>query len=870
MAFQKDKYYKISSVGSEALTTSEMLLKSYPLSKTCLQILGKKLLDQLEFGFFSPGRRIITQGEKGKDLFLFCNHLADVIVLNKVVVQMPAPTLVGDKGIVDRQSVRTATVAVAKGKEGLVIKIPMGLFIRNFKNADIGDAEYRQEINIYYNLFLEIQKRLFKYSKIQKNLWEEVNTQLNSLNIQLITNILNKQEEKPWDAKAWGVVRKYLLSVHRYAWSESTPLNQKTLNEILREILETTFPRKAYKGTDRNYAFQKQLLWKKWLDSISELVVKVLPNDQLPINLGEIELFNPRIYQMRMHKLLRSIEKKFIQRKVKPREGVYDSVKMKASVFFGKKVDKNEFNMDAYLATVKKMFVLKNPNRILAQLAQQIAQLSATCENEFNTSVSKMQHFLEKVQKISAVEEQVDTNQKKDVSTIEKSIAVLNQGFKAYNKRIVSLEQIYIGQIRYSDGNVPLISDIVKSCGSDHMKKNSEKAFQIVLDLLDLNIKNLSKELLKKTFHICQAGPEDKVPASQFATHYWIPVSEGFSLMKGKNNFGTVKPGTILGGEAWELSETEEDVEGNAWYLRAPKRGVKQSKDHMFMIMVCPAKKLPWRINKEPLDIELLNTHVPVGQWMIDKHIEYLLILNQLLNIVFQKYSKVAETVLVEKKVREFEGNKKKIPSPLYKSILTLVEETLGFALEPRQGISTEDLSKQIYNHLVKQTKRDFPNLTIEEQGNKAYTLWRFIQSEIVSTLFLKESAEKAKLASPLSVFSQIKAKIVEVLKEESLEIPAQAMSLTDEEPYIYLTEILRDQTDLLPDQKLEAVLSILSIVENQLRGTIEEILGYQARLKEISAIKTEFDVQEIQLKFIHESIAKLKSILDKKFSEDN
>ncbi len=108
MAFQNDIYYKISSYGSEAIHASDTLLRSYPLTKVCLDILGKKLLQTLEFGFFKPGLKIITQGEQGKDLYLMCNHVADVIVYNKVIVQMDAPALFGDKAIIDRNSTRNA------------------------------------------------------------------------------------------------------------------------------------------------------------------------------------------------------------------------------------------------------------------------------------------------------------------------------------------------------------------------------------------------------------------------------------------------------------------------------------------------------------------------------------------------------------------------------------------------------------------------------------------------------------------------------------------------------------------------------------------------------------------------------------------
>lgn len=202
MSFEKNRYYRLESIGPEAVVAAEMLLKQYPLTRMFLDILGRYLMDKIQFGLFEPGAEIIVQGAKGKDLFLICNHQADVIVNTKKILQLQAPVMVGDKGIIDRESIRNATIAISSGADSLVVKIPLELFIRSFKKQNIKDSEFTQERKIYYHLFLEVQERLFKYSQIQKNLWEEINTRLHSLNIQLIAGSLNQQEEKSGTRKA--------------------------------------------------------------------------------------------------------------------------------------------------------------------------------------------------------------------------------------------------------------------------------------------------------------------------------------------------------------------------------------------------------------------------------------------------------------------------------------------------------------------------------------------------------------------------------------------------------------------------------------------------------------------------------------------
>lgn len=506
MAFQNNIYYKISSFGSEVVQASETLLKSYPLTKICLEILGKRLLQTLEFGFFNPGFKIITQGEQGKDLFLLCNHLADVIVFGKVIVKMDGPALFGDKAIIDRNSTRNATIGIAEGGQSLVIKIPMGQFLRDFKISEIEDASFEQEKQIYYNLFLEIQNRLFKYSEVQKKLWDEVNKQLKLLNIQLITGSLNKQEDKKWEPKIWQVIHQYLQSAHKFSWPNNVQYSTKTLIDILKTILDRKLPRTKFKGTDQAFTYQKQMIWKRWLETTAELLIRVLPNDQLPINIGEIELFNPRIYQMRMHTLLVSIQRKFMFKKVQPREEIYDPDKLKASIFFSNKKAENEFNLEAYLKTLNEMFRLKNPNRILSQVAQQTAQLSATCENEFNASVSRMQMFLEKVRKLAIVSKEEETEEDKLRNSLDEVVTVFNQGFKAYNSRIVGHTYTYAGVIRFAESKVPLLTDIVKTCASDQLKKNLVKSFKSVLDMLALKPAGFPEELVQDQFFICQGG----------------------------------------------------------------------------------------------------------------------------------------------------------------------------------------------------------------------------------------------------------------------------------------------------------------------------------------------------------------------------
>lgn len=871
MSYKNNTYYKISSIGSEALAASESLLRSYPLTKVCLDILGKKLVNSLEFGFFTPDFQVIRQGEQGKDLYLLCNHIADVLVFDKVIVQMEAPALFGDKAIIDRNSTRNATIAISEGKDALVMKIPLGFFLRDFKKTDIEDISFRQETEIYYNLFLEIQNRLFKYAQIQQMLWDEVNKQLRILNIQLLGRSLNKKEEKAWDPKIWQVIHQYLQSVHKFSWPNNVNYNSRTLIDILQSILERRFPQASFRGNQQAYLYKKQLMWRRWLETLCELLVKVLPNDQLPVNIGEVKLFNPKIYQMRMHTLLVSIQRKFMFRKVPPRDEVFDSEKLKAKNFFSSKTTENEFNLESYLATLNEMFVLKNPNRVLAQVAQQTAQLSATCENEFNASVSQMKHFIERVKKLANVGAEKTDEEEAFKKELEARIAIIHKGFVAYNNSIVGHTYTYAGVIRFAEAKVPLLSDIIKTCGSPQLKTAVAKAFIGAVNKLSLAPTGFSEKKLQNQFFICQGSPGDIVPESQIATHYWIPISEGITLKKGDKEFGPIKPGTVIGGSSWSYDEDQEnDQKHEEWCIVMPEKKQDDPPDIMHLVFVLPRKMIPWIINSDPIPEDFSAQYLPLLQWLINKNLESLLMISELRGTLLKKYSQIVEVVVIEKKVHEFENNKNKIPPAKYNRILKLVYEILGTTLERRESISSEMLSKQIYNEILKQTKRDFPKISAEEQGNKAYTLWRFVQSEIISKVFADEFSEKVKFKPPESVFLIIEAKIKDLLKEKSFDPQEGAIEFTEDSGTVQLDLLLNIGQDMLIHESLNISLAILQIIEQQLHIITEETTNYRSRLKQISSIQTEFDVNEIQSQFITEAVAILQKLLKDKFTDSD
>ena len=95
--------------------------------------------------------------------------------------------------------------------------------------------------------------------------------------------------------------------------------------------------------------------------------------------------------------------------------------------------------------------------------------------------------------------------------------------------------------------------------------------------------------------------------------------------------------------------------------------------------------------------------------------------------------------------------------------------------------MTSEKLSKHLYITILKQTKRFYKNLSIEEQNNKAYTLWRFVQSEIIQFIphkpFVKPSVPKI-------LNSDISQRLLSVFEKHGLTLR------TESETYILIPEI--------------------------------------------------------------------------------
>lgn len=862
MQWQVNKYYPLPQAKDEALAVASSLLHGYPLTRACLEILGEELLNKLEFGFFETGFEIIHQGESGKDLFLLCRGVVDVIFNGQVVVDMEGPTLLGDKAIVEPQSTRAATIRVAKGQDALFIKIPMGLFLRNFNDHSIADSQFQQEVQIFCNVFLGIQQRLFDYIYLQKNLWEEVTTTLNLLNSQMIAKSLDNKKEMAWSDQFWEVIKRYLAQHLKFHWPEKIPLNATTLRDVLYQVSENKSPRKSFKGNDNEYLVSQHLQVRNWLIQASEEVIKVLPEDQLPFQIGEIELFNPRNYHMRMSKLLRSAEKKFSP-KLQTNTIVSQPMAVPpVSNFFGKGARANEFQLERYLNSFEQVFSVKFPKRILAQLGQRSALITAECENQFNTSVARMQKFLDKAKRRAIAPAPTSEDPKQAKEQLKAAIAKILKGFMAYERRIEMIPGKKLGEIVYIAECVPTKDELIKSSGARKTRAELEKAFQ-QLQVVYLSGKNKPpSSFVKNNVFLCQAGPADIVPSKELQSHYWMPISEGVALMRGEELIEEDLPsGLLLGGKGW--GQEEEQEEHQEYYLKMPSHSALARKDQTFLIFVIPPSSFSWDKDEKPMPEKYLKQQLPTMQWLIDKQLQSVSFFLDKRDQKFQKWFEIVQILNLEKKVQKFENVHTLLTAKQFQSLQTLLHTTIHLQLDADVQTYSDQLAKKIYNHILRKMGEDFSNMPVEERSNKAYTKWRYILSEVVKALD-GDSADEAETGryTPPPVYEVLNNKLKNSLATYLGRSNSQKAQLSEQNPQLDFIGLVKDAEGVSLQKRIALYLILIELFEHHVYKLIGEMSDSKKRLENIQDQRPQTETDAVQLEMIMEDVEKLSHLL--------
>ncbi len=825
--WETNLYHLLKGTDTRAVQTSIDLLNSYPLTRGCIETLGQELKDQLEFGFFEKGSDIIIQGESGRDFFLLCSGTIDVLVGDQVVVQMQSPTLVGDKGIIAENSERAATIRISSDQPALVFKIPMGSFIRDFKDSTISDESFNQEKRVYENVFQTVQERLFEFIYLQKSLWEQASNTIQAINQQIYAKQLDNRIDPNWDADAWKIAQSYVVSKIGMDWPRQVQINAKSLHSYLRRYFE----HKYKNATDQKHIIRMKLEWRNTLTEISARVTKSLPDDKKPIPPLDLELFNPNIYRMRLIGLQNQLQKKFESRLLK--KGI--NKKNPPSSFFGKGERSNEFNLPLYLEFFYKMYKVSNPRRLLAQVGQKCALVAADCENNFNSSVVKMQKFLDEVKSRNISLGETDKKSQIDPGLLKSHISTIIRGVHHYRDSSPSIDGQTLGVIKFSENTFPNYNNMIKAHRTQFTREKMTQAFFGIIKASNFQTEYLSKQVLNNLFYLCGVEKGDTIQESELRDQIWFPLTGDIALKQQDNRLLSIKACSPIGGEYWNSKIEDPGIEEEDRYSLLTEEDS--------LVMVVSRNKLPWERFPNPDNTVFVEQHLPLMQWFIDNHISYLLDLLEKRDAAVDEWTEIKNGILRSEKIAIFEQKALKLAKTDYQRIVGWLGSTIGLKLDPNEILVSNKLSKRIYNFFLRLATKDFPEMSIEQRGNQAYTRWRNLLFELTDQIpVLNKVVSKLPGDEPRPVLDILAEQLTPLVSEFIKERWQKQNPITSGKPYLNLLPILHPDNHESTEVANKLFLEILDVFASNSMQLVQEIKKHRETLKLLTDQRAQSD----------------------------
>ena len=846
-------YYSFKDTNPECSQLATDLLNSYPLTRGCLETLGQVLKDQLQFGYFPQGKDIIVQGESGRDIFLLCTGTIDVLVADQVVVQMKSPTLVGDKGIVSDNSQRAATIRISSEQPALVIKIPMGNFIREFKNTEIEDESFNQEQKIFENVFQTVQERLFEFIYLQKTLWEQASNTIQLINQQIYAKQLDNKIEPNWNAEAWSVAQNYLKSKLGINWPPNVQISANALHAYLRKYFDI-----KYKNAKQpNAIMQKKLEWRNTLTEIAGRVLRSVPDDKKAVPGLDLELFNPNIYRMRLTGLQNQLEKRYAERMVNKGS----EKKKDPTAFFGKGDRSNEFNLPLYLEYFHKMYRVKNPRRLLAQVGQKCALIAAECENNFNSSVVKMQKFLEEVKSRNISLGEAEKKSEVDPATLKSWVAAMIRGIHHYRDSSPAIDGQTLGVLKFSPNTFPNFTGMVKAHRVQFTRDKMNEAFTSLIRTSQFQTEYLSKQMLNNLFHLCGIERGDTIPENELRKCYWLPLTDHLTLKYEETDLVSIKECAPLGGHSWNSSGDGENEKGG--------KDITIGTEENTIIMILPFNKLPWEVATKPGDNSFVEQYIPLMQWLLDKHIDFLLDLQKQRDEVVEEWTDIRDGISRSEKIAVFEQKALKLPKTDYNRISSWLNSTLGLKLESEEIMPSNKLSKRIYNFFLHSATVDFPELSIEQRGNQAYTKWRNLLFELTDQIpALNKVVSKLPGEDPVPVLDVLAKQLGPIVSAYIKETWEKQNPITSGKPNLNLMQILHPDKHESTEDCVRLYKEIVTIFSKSIFDLILEVKRHKETLKALYEQRAQTDAgatsKSESMDMRQETIKNLTKLLEK------
>ncbi|MGK0289897.1 MAG: hypothetical protein ACI86H_001346 [bacterium] len=843
MKWQLNQYYPFTQTTKTILRTTQAILLSYPLTRGCLEVLGNKLLNNLEFGYFSSGSKIIIQDGTGQDMFLLCQGTVDVLVNQQLIVQMEGPALFGDKAIIHADKKRAATIQVQEDSLCLIIKIPMGQFLYDHKTAQVADSEFRKQTEIYSNVFHGIQERLFNYISVQEKLWEETNASLKEMNSQIIAKSLDNGINLNWPDSIWLIVKKLLRTDLKFTWPEQVEINHKSFRLLMFQWFEQKVPKKVNDFNNvADHLTQVYQIWRNWLVNFSNSLLTHLPPNYIPFKIQNLELFNPLNYRVTLTHFIKKIQTQLT---------LTNSTQVPSlliSANFRNQENQNEFNLKNYFLHFESYFSLNHPQRTQAQIAQKAASIAAGCENQFNASIVTMQLFLEKARKRFG--QQITKPHEPSFIEVQNFVITILKAFPAFSRRTNAETQQRLGKIQFNRNRLPTLDVLVKSVGSKQARVALEESFHQLINIFQLQEKNWPFGFSRHNFFLYEGNPKDIISEYEIRRCYWIPLSNNTKLSFGKKDLGVIHMGSIIGGPGWEAPPPKMET----YVAHAPM-------ENSSLFLILPNTELPWEIEATPNIQVFQQKFLPIMQWLVKKHLLHIDIVLQERDRIAEKWQELNHIVTLEQHIKEFEHTNKPL-SPIQEQFITqIVKNTLGMHVDTGFVLQSNIITKQIYNHILKQFRADLPMISTEKLGNKAYTRWRIVLSDLVERVYALEEHQE-QIIAPTPVLEIIAEEISAILPSPLENIWKKVNQLQMSPPTIKIEPLLLTGKNIGDiGSKIVTFRQIMRILEKHTSWLFNEKYLFQIRLDQIQELKPSSTIVEEEI-MTKESILQLDDML--------
>ena len=567
-------------------------------------------------------------------------------------------------------------------------------------------------------------------------------------------------------------------------------------------------------------------------------------------------MFNPKNYQLRIQRYLVKIESQLKKKMGFDSDEDYSCLKF--NNFFKSDIDANAFELQRYLEVLVETFPIKNPNRIFANISQQIANITAHSENEFNQSISRMHHFLKKAYRLVSPTEKKQLPDSFLNLVKNRYLPLISNAIKADKKNYLNSIQL-LGKDKPLDiSKISTLSDLLDAASSQTIRQNLQQAFNQILTHFNLKIPGTNNREIFDFFHIIEIPARRQILSNCLEDCFLIPLTENLTATDTIKELSPFFSGKLVGSTFFNPVLNDQKGDIDLWHLTCldQPEALKYGKSGFVLLFKLSPKQGHNDISSNDTHALTLQT-----QWIIDQTLLQIHELYQNCTRFYQKLLKMIEAEYLERQVQEFEQDSKPMEIYKYGLLLDAVQDLTGIKLPFKTTISPTAFSKQLYNAIVAKTNQENPDLKLEERGNKAYTLWRYMLSRIVAELPAQKTLGKDQLANPVRILVELKNQLFGILSNYKISADKNLISIGESKSDIHLKKILElaKHSEKSSDNLLVEITRLLEIHH---RKIYEEFDILKKRTEEIGKSGKKLNAEDLRVSYINSIISKLQKIL--------